>query len=230
MIDGLIGRKRGMTQIYTETGDAIPVTVVEVGPCPVIQVKTPKTDGYTAVQVGFDNITKKALPKAVREKYKVLADVVKKVAGQEKFELKPQRVLKEFKPLNAEALPALGQVLDVSVLDGVTLIRVTGTSKGKGFQGVMFRHNFGGGGAAHGSCFHRRPGAIGCRAFPGKIHKGKRMGGHMGHRQITTRGLTIAKVNKELNLLYIRGAVPGPINGFVTIRRMNEVVKSASKK
>lgn len=221
MIDGLIGRKRGMTQIFTDTGDVVPVTVIEVGPCPVVQVKTPKTDGYTAVQVGFDSITKKALPRAVREKYKALADVVKKVAGQERVELKPQRVLKEFAPLKADALPALGQLLDVSIFEGVKLVRVTGVSKGKGFQGVMFRHHFAGGGAAHGSCFHRRPGAIGCRAFPGKIHKGKRMGGHMGHRQITTRGLTIARVNKELNLLFIRGAVPGPIDGFVTIRRMN---------
>ena len=220
MINGLIGRKRGMTQIFTDTGDVEPVTVVEVGPCPVVQVKTPKTDGYTAVQVGFDSITKKALPKAVREKYKALADVVKKVPGQERVELKPQRVLREFAPLKTEELPALGQMLDVSVFDGVKLIRVTGTSKGKGFQGVMFRHHFGGGGAAHGSCFHRRPGAIGCRAFPGKIHKGKRMGGHMGMRRVTTSGLTIARVNKELNLIFIRGAVPGPINGFVMIRRM----------
>ena len=221
MIDGLIGRKRGMTQIFTEEGNVIPVTVVEVGPCPVVQVKTPKSDGYTAVQVGFDSITKKALPKAIREKYKVLADTAKKYPGQERVELKPQRVLKEFRPLKAEALPTVGQLLDVSIFDGVKLVRVTGVSKGKGFQGVMFRHHFGGGGAAHGSCFHRRPGAIGCRAFPGKIHKGKRMGGHMGHRQITTRGLTIARINKELNLLFIRGAVPGPIDGFVTIRRMS---------
>lgn len=221
MIDGLIGRKRGMTQIYSDTGDIIPVTVVEVGPCPVVQVKTEKTDGYTAVQVGFDSINKKQLPRAVREKYKALAEAAKKVAGQERAEVKPQRVLQEFRPLKADGLPQVGQLLDVSIFDDVKKIKVSGISKGKGFQGVMFRHHFGGGGAAHGSCFHRRPGAIGCRAFPGRIHKGKRMGGHMGHERVTVRGLTIARVNKDLNLLYIKGAVPGPIDGFVTIRRQD---------
>ena len=220
MIDGLIGRKRGMTQIFTEKGDVIPVTVLEVGPCPVVQVKTPQTDGYLAVQVGFDGLTKKSLPKAIREKYKALAEVAKKVEGQGSLELKPQRLLKEFKPLKEATLPVVGQVLNVSVFEGVEVVRVTGVTKGKGFQGVMRRHKFAGGGAAHGSCFHRRPGAIGCRAFPGKIHKGKRMGGHMGHVQVTVSNLTVAQTNTELNLLYIHGAVPGPINGFVTIRRM----------
>ena len=222
MIDGLIGRKRGMTQIYSDTGDAIPVTVVEVGPCPVVQVKTPQTDGYTAVQVGFDSINKKLLPRAVREKYKALAETAKKVAGQERAEIKPQRVLQEFAPLKEKELPQVGQLLDVSVFDNVKLVRVTGVSKGKGTQGVMFRHHFGGGGAAHGSCFHRRPGAIGCRAWPGRIHKGKRMGGRMGNERVTVQNLTIARVNKELNLVFIKGAVPGPIDGFVTIRRMQD--------
>jgi len=195
------------------------VTVLEVGPCPVVQLKKQETDGYVAVQVGFDSVTKKALPRATREKYKALADEAKKVAGQEKVELKPQRLLREFKLLKADASPALGQLLDVSVFDDVKMVKVTGVSKGKGTQGVMRRHHFRGGGAAHGSCFHRRPGAIGCRAFPGRIHKGKRMGGHMGHETVTQRGLTLVQADKERNLLYIRGAVPGPINGFVVVRR-----------
>jgi large subunit ribosomal protein L3 len=208
-----------MTQVFTETGEVVPVTVIEVGPCPVVQVKTARTDGYLAVQVGFGAITKKWVPRGMREKYKALAEAAKKVAGQDRVELKPQRVLREFKPLKADTLPQVGQVLDVSIFDGVQTVRVTGISKGKGFQGVMRRHKFAGGGAAHGSCFHRRPGAIGCRAFPGRIHKGKRMGGHMGHVRVTVRGLAVVKSNRELNLLYIRGAVPGPIGGLVMVRR-----------
>jgi large subunit ribosomal protein L3 len=220
MIDGLIGCKRGMTQIFMESGEVIPVTVLEVGPCPVTQIKTDKTDGYEAVQVGFGAILKKRQPRATKEKFKALADQARKLPGQDKLELRPQRLLREFKPLAAGKLPEVGQFLDVSLFEGVKMVKVTGVSKGKGSQGVVRRHKFSGGGAAHGSCFHRRPGAIGCRAFPGRIHKGKRMGGHMGSEQVTQVGLTVVKTDKDRNLLFIKGSVPGPINGYVTIHRV----------
>jgi len=221
MIEGLIGRKRGMTQIFTETGEVIPVTVVEAGPCPVTQVKTEKKDGYVAIQVGFGAITKKDLPQATKKRYKALAEAAKTVAGQDRMDLKPQRMHQEFRLRVDGKVPELGQFLDVSIFEGVKMLKVAGVTKGKGSQGVVRRHGFAGGGAAHGSCFHRRPGAIGCRAFPGRIHKGKRMGGHMGHVHVTTTGLTLVKIDKDRNLLFIKGSVPGPINGYVTVTVMN---------
>ncbi|MBI3892839.1 MAG: 50S ribosomal protein L3, partial [Candidatus Wallbacteria bacterium] len=171
---------------------------------PVIQVKTQKTDGYEAVQVGFDELTKKKLPRCVKERFA-------------KLNVPPQRVLHEFKPLEAGKLPAVGTVLNVKVFEKAKTVRVTGTSKGKGFQGVVRRHGFAGGSRTHGSNFHRAPGSVGNRTTPGEVHRGKRMGGHMGHAQVTLRDVTVMKVDPDKNLLYVRGAVPGPINGFVTV-------------
>ncbi|MBI2944711.1 MAG: 50S ribosomal protein L3 [Candidatus Wallbacteria bacterium] len=204
MINGLIGKKMGMTQLFAQDGTVTPVTVIQAGPCPVVQVKTAANDGYEAVQVGFDELTKKKLPKAIKERFS-------------KLNVPAQRVLKEFRPLEAGKLPAVGTVLNVKVFEKAKQVKVTGTSKGKGFQGVVRRHGFGGGGRTHGSNFHRAPGAVGCRTTPGEVHKGKRMAGHMGHRQVTARNLVVVKVDPDKNLLYVRGAVPGPINGFVTV-------------
>lgn len=220
MIEGLIGLKRGMTQYFNENGDVVPVTVVEVGPCPVVQVKTVDSDGYIGIQVGFGAITKKSVPKSQRAKFDKLATVAKALPGQDKSDVKPQRMLREFRPLENSKLPQVGQLLDVAtVFDKVTKVKVTGISKGKGFQGVVRRHHFGGGKRSHGSCFHRRPGAIGCRAWPGRIHKGKRMAGHMGAEQVTVRNIELAKMDTDRNLLYLKGSVPGPIGAYVLIRR-----------
>lgn len=204
MITGLIGRKMGMTQLFAPDGTVTPVTVILTGPCPVVQVKTVEKDGYEAVQIGFDALTRKRIPKCVKGKF-------------EKLNVTPQRVLREFAPQQAGKLPAVGTVLGVKLFEKAKSVKVTGTSKGKGFQGVVRRHGFAGGGRSHGSDFHRAPGAVGCRTTPGEVHKGKRMAGHMGNARISVRNLMVAKVDAERNLLYVRGAVPGPTNGFVTV-------------
>jgi large subunit ribosomal protein L3 len=205
MINGLIGRKLGMTQLFDEEkGTATPVTVLEVGPCPVIQVKTKDKDGYEAVQVGFGNKKKKntTRPQLVRF---------------EKLNLDPSRVLREFRPLVEGKLPEPSETIDVSIFEGVAKVLVVGTSKGKGFQGVQKRFGFRGGPATHGSNFHRRPGAIGMRMTPGEVAKGKKMPGHMGNKRVTQKGLSVERIDIKRNLLYVRGTVPGPRSGVVLI-------------
>ena len=203
---GLIGRKLGMTQIFDEQGVMIPVTVLEVGPCYVIQVKTNATDGYNAVQLGFDE---------VRER---------KLSGGEKGHLKlaqapSLRTLREFL-LNEEELEEyrLGQKLLADVFNEGEFVDVTGTSKGKGFQGGVKRHGFNRQPKTHGqSDRERSPGAAGAGSTPGRVYKGKRAPGHMGHERVTVQNLRVVKVDPERNLLAVRGAVPGPKNGLVTV-------------
>lgn len=205
MINGLIGRKLGMTQLFDEEkGTATPVTVLEVGPCPVIQVKTKEKDGYEAVQVGFGSKKSKntSRPQLVRF---------------EKLNLDPSRVLREFRPLEPGKLPEPAQTIDVSIFEGVTKVNVVGTSKGKGFQGVQKRWGFAGGPATHGSNFHRRPGAIGMRMTPGEVNKGKKMPGHMGNRRITQKGLSVERIDTERNLIFVKGSVPGPRSAVVLV-------------
>lgn len=205
MINGLIGRKLGMTQLFDEeTGTATPVTVLEVGPCPVIQVKTTENDGYEAVQVGFGTRKKKntTRPQLVRF---------------EKLNLDPPRILKEFRPVEAGKLPQPAETINVSIFEGVSLVDVVGVSKGKGFQGVQKRHGFAGGPGSHGSTFHRRPGSLGMRMTPGEVNKGKKLPGHMGDRRITVKGLQVQRVDTERNLLFLKGSVPGPRSGVVYI-------------
>ena len=205
MINGLIGRKLGMTQLFDmEAGTATPVTVLEVGPCPVIQVKTKDKDGYEAVQVGFGSKKKKSTPKPQLAKF-------------EKLELDPSRVLREFSPSEEGKLPEPAATIDLSIFEGVDKVDVVGTSKGKGFQGVQKRFGFAGGPKTHGSNFHRAPGAIGMRMTPGEVNKGKKMPGHMGARRVTAKGLKVERVDAERNLLYVKGSVPGPRSGVVLV-------------
>lgn len=205
MIKGLIGRKIGMTQMFdAETGLAHAVTVLEVGPCPVVQVKTKDNDGYEAVQVGFGKARKKNTAKQQLKRF-------------EKLSLEPARVTKEFAPAAAGKLPQPAQVLDVSIFDGVKTVKVSGTSKGRGFQGVHHRHGMAGGPKTHGSTFHRRVGSVGCRATPAKTHKGKRMPGHMGNERVSVLNLTVHRIDKEKNLLYVRGCVPGHNTAIVYV-------------
>lgn len=216
MINGLIGRKLGMTQLFDEDqGIAIPVTVLEVGPCPVVQVKTAEADGYEAVQVGFGSMkNKKGDVKA--------KNVTKPLQGHfKKASVEPVRVLKEFSPKESGKLPAPSDVLDVSLFDGVAKVDVVGVSKGKGYQGVQKRHGMAGGPKTHGSTFHRRPGAIGMRMTPGEVGKGKKMPGQMGNKQVTVKGLAVARVDAEQGLLFIKGAVPGPRSGVVYVYPRN---------
>lgn len=204
-MSGIIGRKLGMTQIFDESGAVVPVTVIEAGPCPVVQVRTDEKDGYAAVQLGFG--AKKATRATSAEKGH---------ATKAGLEAAPA-VLKEFR---FDAAPALGESVTVDGFERGLRVKVTGVTKGRGFQGVMKRHGFGGGRASHGATrVHRAPGSIGAGTNPSRVIKGKRMPGHMGDAQQTVRNLLVAKVDAERNLLYVRGAVPGPVNGVVFVTK-----------
>jgi large subunit ribosomal protein L3 len=207
-MSGIIGKKLGMTQIFEETGVVVPVTVIEAGPCAVVQVRTPEKEGYQAVQLGFGE------QKAVRATKAEVGHAAK--AG---LTAAPQ-VLREFGLEEGEAPPTVGDQVTVDIFEVGARIKVTGTTKGRGFQGVVKRHGFGGGRASHGATrVHRAPGSIGAGTNPSRVIKGKRLPGHMGDAQQTVRNLRVAKVDAERNLLYVRGAVPGPINGYVFITK-----------
>ena len=202
-VKGIIGTKLGMTQIFDqESGKVTPVTVVEAGPCPVVQVKTPETDGYTAVQLAFGAVKEKRISKPE-------AGHLKK-AGQG-----PHRHLVEIR--DAEGL-AVGDSVTVEAFEPGERIKVSGRSKGKGFAGTIKRHNFSRGPVSHGSHNVRKPGSIGASATPSRVFKGMRMSGHMGDERVTQRGLRVAEVDAERNLLLIAGPVPGSVGGVVEIR------------
>lgn len=204
-MSGIIGRKLGMTQIFDESGAVVPVTVIEAGPCPVVQVRTDEKDGYAAVQLGFG--AKKATRATSAEKGH---------ASKAGLQAAPA-VLKEFR---FDTAPAVGESVTVDGFARGIRVKVTGVTKGRGFQGVVKRYGFGGGRASHGATrVHRAPGSIGAGTNPSRVIKGKRMPGHMGSAQQTVRNLLVAKVDAERNLLYVRGAVPGPINGVVYVTR-----------
>jgi large subunit ribosomal protein L3 len=205
-MSGIIGKKLGMTQIFDEAGAVVPVTVIEAGPCPVVQVRSAAKDGHTAVQLGFGQQKDKRASRA--EKGHALK------AG---LDAAPA-VLKEFR-FDADA-PEVGATVTVDGFERGGRVKVTGVTKGKGFAGVMKRHGFAGGRASHGATrIHRAPGSIGAGTNPSRVIKGKRMPGHMGDEQQTVRNLLVAKVDAERNLLYVRGAVPGPVNGVVYIQK-----------
>ncbi len=212
----LIGRKIGMSQVYTDDGRLVPVTIIQAGPCRVIQVKTQDgKDGYDAVQLGF----------GIRKRRRA----TKPLLGHcQKANSEPVQVLREA-PLPDGDLPEPGQTLTVSVFEGVPAVDVTGVTKGRGFAGVMKRWNFRGGPASHGcSKRHRAPGSIGCAATPDKaIVKGKKMAGHMGCRRRTVRGLPVVEIDEERSLLLVKGSTPGPNGGLLIIRESK--VKSPQK-
>jgi len=200
---GILGRKLGMTQVFDESGRMFPVTVVEAGPCCVIQVKTREKDGYEAVKIGFSEIKKE------KNVNKPMGGIFKKIG------VKPYKMLKEFPMGNLK----VGELVTVEKFTKGDTISVSGITKGKGFQGVVHRYHFGGGPNTHGNTRHRKPGSIAPGTDPSRIIKGKRMPGHMGARNFTELGLTVVRVDAERNLLFVRGAVPGPVNGYVTIRK-----------
>ncbi|MFZ5875137.1 MAG: 50S ribosomal protein L3 [Nitrospirota bacterium] len=205
MIGGLLGRKLGMTQIYGDNGRLIPVTVVQAGPCRVVQVKTPETDGYRAVQLAFG-------PKRERR-------VNKPAAGHfKKANVPPAYHLREF-PTDGEGVE-VGQTVTAETFQKGEMVSVSGVSKGKGFAGVMKRHHFAGGPATHGSMFHRQPGSIGASSFPSRVFKGKRLPGHMGAERVTVKGLQVVDVRADENLVLVHGAVPGPTGAVVEIHRV----------
>jgi large subunit ribosomal protein L3 len=207
MVDGLLGKKLGMTQVLNEDGLAIPVTIVQAGPCVVVQRKTVDTDGYDAVQLGLVEFVKGKR-------------VGKPMAGHfKKADVPPVRFLREIRLSGDDDVKA-GDRVQADIFKAADRISVTGTSKGRGFAGVIKRHGFHGGGATHGSMFHRAPGSIGQSAYPSRVFKGTRMPGHMGVDRVTVQGVRILEVDAEKNLLYLRGAVPGPNGGYVVLRRV----------
>lgn len=205
MNKGIIGKKLGMTQIFTEDGTRVPVTVVQAGPCIVTQKKNQEVDGYSAVQIGFESL------EASRANKPQLGHCTK--AGHGVF-----RHLKEIKLANAAELN-LGDTLTVEQFLPGDYVDVTGTSIGKGFQGVIKRWNFKGGRASHGSRFHRAPGSIGASATPSRVFKNKKMPGQMGNEKVTVQGLQIVRVDSADNLLLIKGAIPGHKNNIVIIKQ-----------
>ena len=205
MIEGLLGRKIGMTQIFDETGAVVPVTVIEVGPCVVTQIRVRERDGYEAVQIGFGEVKPKSLNKPQRGH----------LAGAGKL----VRHLREFSADNPSDYK-VGDVLGPDLFANGQMVDVTGTSKGKGFQGVVRRHGFNGGPRTHGQSDRlRAPGSIGAGTDPGHVFKNTRMAGQMGNRRVTVMNLTVVEVISDRNLLLVRGSVPGAKNGLVMIRR-----------
>lgn len=200
---GLLGRKKGMTQIFDENGAALPVTVVEAGPCTVVQTKTRETDGYPSIQLGFETAKPRRLNKPQKGHF-------------EKKKTALFRQLKEFRFAGVENF-ATGQMLTVACFQTGDRVDVQGVVKGRGFQGVIKRHGKQGGPDAHGSDFHRRPGSIGMRTWPGRVLKNMRLPGRMGGNTIKTRNLRVVGVNPQENLLLIHGAIPGSREGLVVI-------------
>ena len=201
---GLIGKKLGMTSIYDDNGAAVPVTVLEVGPCVVVQRKDQARDGYSAVQLGYAEQKEQRLNKPKLGHYK-------------KAGVEAKRVLREFR-VTADTDVAIGDVVDVSAFEEVNFVDVVATGKGRGFQGVVKRYNFGGGRASHGGGWLRRTGSIGMCEFPGRVFKGKKMPGHMGSKRVTTQNLKVMQVRAEENLILIKGSIPGANGGIVTVK------------
>ncbi|OIO55418.1 MAG: 50S ribosomal protein L3 [Alphaproteobacteria bacterium CG_4_10_14_0_2_um_filter_63_37] len=213
MATGLIGRKLGMTRVFQEDGQSVPVTVIQLGPCKVVQIKTPENDGYAAVQLGFED----AKPSRVNGPQR---------GHFAKAGIEPLRNLREFR-IEDPSQYQVGQELDVSQFSDTEYVDVTGTSIGKGFQGVMKRHGFGGLRATHGvSISHRSPGSIGNRQTPGRVFKNKKMAGHMGAERVTTQNLKVVQVRAEESVLLVEGSVPGHAGSLVYV---NTAVKKGAK-
>ena len=206
---GILGKKLGMTQIFTEEGIVVPVTVVEAGPNVVTQVKAVEKDGYNAIQVGFEDAKEKSLNKP-QKGHLAAANVLKKH-------------LKEFRVDAVEEF-TVGQEIKADLFAAGEKIDVTGTSKGKGFQGPIKRHGQSRGPESHGSRYHRRPGSMGACSFPGRVFKNKKLAGHMGSVKVTVQNLEVVRVDADKNLILVKGAIPGPKGSMVTIK---EAVKSS---
>lgn len=206
MITGLIGKKIGMTQLIQADGTVVPVTVIQAGPCVVVQKKTMAKDGYEAIQLGFVEFIKpKRVTKAMNGHFKKAGSA-------------PVRVLREMR-VQGEDSPKPGDKVLCDIFTAQEHVHITGTSKGRGFAGLIKRHHFRGGRASHGSMFHRAPGSIGSSAYPSRVLKGMRMAGHMGNERVTVQNIRVERVDQENNLLYLRGAVPGPQGAYLVVEK-----------
>ena len=207
MVNGILGIKVGMTQLFEKDGTAVPATVIKAGPCVVVQKKTAALDGYNAVQLGLvEFVAEKRVTKPMQGHFK-------------KASVSPAKFLKEFRLQDSAEATLVGEKVLVDQFSPSDLVDISGVSKGKGFAGVIKRHNFRGGAATHGSMFHRAPGSIGASAFPSRVLKGMRAAGHMGQDNVTAKNLRVVRVDVEQNLLIVRGAVPGSNGGYVVIRK-----------
>jgi large subunit ribosomal protein L3 len=202
---GLIGKKVGMTQLFSEQGEAVPVTVIEAGPCTVTDVRTAERNGYSAVQLGFGSNKESRFTRPVLGQFK-------------KRNLPPSRTVREFRVEDVAAFQ-VGQTLNVSIFEKGAHVDVQGVTKGRGFAGVVKRYGFVAGHASHGPTHGKQPGSIGSSAYPSRVIKGKRLPGHMGAEVLTIKNLEVIAVDAEQNVLMVRGAVPGPANGLVLIRK-----------
>ena len=204
MKKGLIGKKVGMTQIFDETGRVIPVTAIEAGPCVVAQVKTEETDGYTAIQLGFGDVKESKLIKPKKGHFS-------------KVNVTPKKHLREFRVDSVEEVK-VGDELKADVFVAGDKIDIQGTSKGKGFQGVIKRHGQSRGPMGHGSMYHRRPGSMGATSTPGRVFKGKKLPGHMGVQTVTIQNLEVVKVDLDKNVILVKGSVPGPKGAILKLK------------
>lgn len=212
MVTGLIGKKLGMTQVFNNDGQVVPVTVIKAGPCVVVQKKTATKEGYDAVQLGLVEFVK---PRRVN----------KPESGHfKKAGVEPAKVLREFR-LTADGETNVGDRITVDLFKVKDKVDVIGISKGRGFAGFVRRHHFRGGDATHGSMFHRAPGSIGASSFPSRVWPGQRMAGHLGNARITVRNLEVMQVDADDNLLLVQGAVPGPRGAYVVVRRAKKQAK-----
>jgi len=200
---GLLGNKIGMTQIFDETGNIIPVTVLKIGPCVITQVKTVLTDGYNAIQIGYGNVSTKSLTQP-------------ELGHLQKSNIQPLKYLKEFRVNNPEEFQ-VGQILNVEAFNSGQLVDITGKSSGKGFSGLQKRHNFTRGPMTHGSKNHRQPGSIGMGTTPGRVLPGKKMSGQLGNKITNIKKLKIVQVNAEENILVVKGSVPGKPGNLLSI-------------
>lgn len=204
MMKNILGRKIGMTQIFLENGDVVPVTVIEAGPVYVVQKKTKEKEGYNAIQVAFGDVNEKKVIKPIKGHF-------------DKANVAYKKYLREFKVENPDEFE-IGQEIKADVFSVGDKVDVTGTSKGKGTQGVIKRHGFGRGRESHGSKFHRMPGGMSAGTYPGRVFKGHRMMGRMGNERVTAQNLQVIRVDADKNLLLVKGAVPGPKKGLVIIK------------
>ncbi|WP_408955502.1 50S ribosomal protein L3 [Natroniella sp. ANB-PHB2] len=204
MMKGILGKKVGMTQVFNEEGEVVPVTVVQAGPCAIVQKKSEDVDGYNSVQLGFEDVKETRVNKPLKGHF-------------EKYGINPKKYVKEFRIAGAKELEP-GDEVTVDVFSAGDKVDVTGTSKGKGFAGTVKRWNFRTGPKTHGSRNYRLPGAIGAGSDPARVFKGKKMPGRMGREKVTIQNLDIVKVDSEKNLLLIKGAIPGPKKGLLTIK------------
>jgi large subunit ribosomal protein L3 len=228
MAKGILGRKVGMTQIFTESGEAIPVTVLQVGPCTVLQVRTPERDGYEAVQLGFEDKPRRLARRSERghvAKLNSKRSRSRAAAGVEpapKAGSEPKRFIREIRGALDGA--QVGQEVTVEIFNDVAAVDVSGVTKGRGFAGVIKRHRFSGQRASHGvKKVHRHLGSTGNNTFPARTWKGKRMPGHLGNDNVTIRNIKVVRIDPENGLLLIRGGVPGPNGAFVVVRETNKV-------